>query len=599
MFETQEPRTAAAAPPASQPQRALYLRWRPRRFEDVVGQEHVTRTLRNAVKLDRLAHAYLFTGPRGTGKTSVARILYRAANCANPSDGDPDNSCPTCRAALETRSLDLVEIDAASNRGIDDIRDLREKVAYRPAEGRYRVYIIDEAHELTTAAWDAFLKTLEEPPAHAIFVLATTEAHKVPPTIVSRCQRFDFRRIPFDACRAQLAHVAGAEGMQIEPAVLDRLALVARGGLRDALSLLDQLGAFATAQAAIDMAIARAVLSLPSIEAVRRVLDGLSRRDAAAVMADMDEVVAGGADPRLFAEELVASLRALLLVRSRADARLTDEMPAGEAEWLRQRAPGWTVGGLIALIQQLSESLARTRDAQQFQIQVELALLGACDLPGGVTTPADPPPAAPAPPPPIPAAAPVSQPSAEPSQPVDGEDEQALPTVVQTTQGEPLPLQADDVAEPIAEPAAEVPDEQVAAEPPDEHTAAHQLAAVQARWADVVEAVTARKRMLGVLMSSAQPIGVEEGGERLVVGFGSDFNLKRAELAANRQAIEEGVRHVFGRPYRLRCTLAATGGSPLLEDPVINYAVRAFGGQPRRLADSEAEPTTEPTQSGN
>src|SRR5919197_4085576 len=257
MFEDQLAPTVPAAP-----HRALYLRWRPQRFEDVVGQDHVTRTLRNAVKAGRPGHAYLFTGPRGTGKTSVARILYRAANCPHAEDGDPCNRCPLCLAALDGRALDLIEIDAASNRGIDDIRELRERIAYRPAEGRSKVYIIDEAHELTQAAWDALLKTLEEPPAHVIFVLATTEAHKVPATIVSRCQRFDFRRIPFDATRDQLARVAGAEGMDIEPVVLDRLALVARGGLRDALSLLDQLGAFTGAR--IDMVVARAVLSLPS-----------------------------------------------------------------------------------------------------------------------------------------------------------------------------------------------------------------------------------------------------------------------------------------------------------------------------------------------
>src|ERR1700730_13504538 len=238
MFDDQLPPVAAA-----QPHRALYLRCGPLRFADVVGQEHVTRTLTNAIKLGRPSHAYLFTGPRGTGKTSVARILYRAVNCEHSIDGDPDNTCPMCRAALDGRALDLIEIDAASNRGIDDMRDLRDKVAYRPGEGRYKVYIIDEAHELTTQAWDAFLKTLEEPPPHAIFVLATTEAHKVPPTIISRCQRFDFRRIPFQPTRDLLAQVAAAEGMEIEPAVLERLALVARGGLRDALGLLDQLAA--------------------------------------------------------------------------------------------------------------------------------------------------------------------------------------------------------------------------------------------------------------------------------------------------------------------------------------------------------------------
>src|SRR5439155_2394010 len=183
MFDDQLP-----SPTPTADKRALYLRWRPLRFADVVGQEHVTRTLTNAVKLGRPSHAYLFTGPRGTGKTSVARILYRAANCLNASDGDPCNECFLCVAALENRALDLVEIDAASSGGVADIRDLRDKIAYRPNEATYRVYIVDEAHELSNQAWDAFLKTLEEPPPHAIFILATTEAHKVPATIVSRCQ---------------------------------------------------------------------------------------------------------------------------------------------------------------------------------------------------------------------------------------------------------------------------------------------------------------------------------------------------------------------------------------------------------------------------
>ena len=264
-----------------EPHRALYLRWRPRRFEDVVGQEHVTRTLRNAVRLQRPAHAYLFTGPRGTGKTTVARILYRAVNCEFAEDGDHCNKCALCKAALDGRALDLVEIDAASNRGIDDIRDLRDKVAYRPGDGPYRVYIIDEAHELTPPAWDAFLKTLEEPPPHAIFVMATTDAHKVPTTIVSRCQRFDFRRIPYAATKLQLQKVAEGEGLTVDPVVLERLALVARGGLRDALSLLDQLSAFAVGD--IDMDVARAALSLPSIEAVRGAIDGTNASTISAV----------------------------------------------------------------------------------------------------------------------------------------------------------------------------------------------------------------------------------------------------------------------------------------------------------------------------
>jgi DNA polymerase III subunit gamma/tau len=510
--------------------RALYLRFRTRSFEDVKGQEHVTRTLRNAVKLGRPAHAYLFTGPRGTGKTSVARILYRAANCENLQDGDPCNTCTLCTAALEGRALDLVEIDAASNRGIDDIRDLRDKVAYHPGEGRYRVYIIDEAHELTAQAWDALLKTLEEPPPHAMFVLATTEAHKVPATIVSRCQRFDFRRIPYEVTRALLADVAASEGMHVEPAVLERLALVARGGLRDALSLLDQLEAFAGGQ--IDMAVARAALSLPSIEAVQAVIDGMTRHDPSLVMATLSDATEGGADLRLFVEELIVHLRALLLLNLGADSRLDDELPSDEVEWLRTRAPSWLRSTLMTLVQTLSEALARTKDAAQFQVQTEVAVLTACD----VETVAIPVPAprrvesAPQPPPPP---LPQEQPPAEIASPPPA----------------PAPVVAD--------------------------------ANLKTRWPDVVEQVKTRNPILASLLGSAQPVGVEDN--LLTVSFGTDFNRKSAEKSAHRQIIETAFERVYGAPYRLRCTVGADSQASLLDDPVINYAARTFGGEPKRL----------------
>jgi DNA polymerase III subunit gamma/tau len=532
-----------ASPTAPTDTRVLYLRWRPRKFEDVVGQDHVTRTLRNAVKLARPSHAYLFTGPRGTGKTTVARILYRAVNCEHAEDGDPCNSCPLCRAALDGRALDLVEIDAASNRGIDDIRDLRDKVAYRPGEGRYRLYIVDEAHELTNPAWDAFLKTLEEPPPHAIFVLATTEAHKVPPTIISRCQRFDFRRIPFQATRDQLERVAAAEGMQVEPAVLERLALVARGGLRDALSLLDQLAAFAGGQ--VDMTMARAALSLPSIEAVRGVLDGMTRRDPSTVMAVMSDVSEGGADLRLFAEELVVHLRALLLLRTGADTRLTDELPTDEVAWLRERAPAWSVGTLMRLVQTLSEALARTRDAQQFQVQTEVALLTACDVeafaaplaPANSPSPTPPPPATPAP---------VAEPT--PSAP-----RAAAPA-------------------PVAKPPASVSAQDVA---------------LRDRWPDVIDQVKGRNPILASFLRSAHPMGLEDN--LLVVAFSTDFNRRSAEKATHTQLIEAAFERVYGTAYRLRCTVRteAGGGSSLLDDPVINYAARTFGGQPKRVTPDQ------------
>ena len=516
----------------AEPHRALYLRWRPKRFEDVVGQEHVTRTLRNAVKLQRPAHAYLFTGPRGTGKTTVARILYRAVNCEHAEDGDPCNQCPLCRAALDGRALDLVEIDAASNRGIDDIRDLREKVAFRPGDGPYRVYIIDEAHELTPPAWDAFLKTLEEPPPHAIFVMATTDAHKVPTTIVSRCQRFDFRRIPYSLSKLQLAKVAEGEGLQVDPVVLERIALVARGGLRDALSLLDQLSAFAVGN--IDMEVARAALSLPAIEAVRGAIDGMTRHDPASVMAVMSDAAEGGADLRLFVDELIMHLRALLLLRAGADARLSDELPQDEVMWLRERAAAWSMGTLMQLVQTLSDALARTRDAAQFQVQTEVALLAACDV-GELAI---------APPPPLPAPAPT---------PVEAPAAQAPPL----SPPPPPPPPASPTPTPRTD------------------------ASLAGKWADVIDAVKERNGLLASNLSSAQPVSIENSV--INVAFSTEFNRKTAEKSTNRQLIESALKRVYGTDLRMNGTVANGEAASLLDDPVINFAQRTFGGQPKRL----------------
>jgi DNA polymerase-3 subunit gamma/tau len=292
----------------------FYRKWRPQRFADVVGQQHVATTLRNAVAGGRVAHAYLFCGPRGTGKTSTARILAKALNCDRARDGEPDGTCANCVAAVEGRMLDVIEIDAASNTGVDNIRDLREKVQFTPTTGRYKVYIIDEVHMLSVSAFNALLKTLEEPPPHIVMVLATTEAQKVPATIISRCQRFDYRRIPSDLLVARLRTLCDAEGITVEPAVLDLIARVVWGGLRDAENLLEQLAVSYGSN--VTLAQAREFLGLGDTAIALQVATAVLRGDASAALATINAEAGRGTDLASLRAGVVDAMRAALLLKA-------------------------------------------------------------------------------------------------------------------------------------------------------------------------------------------------------------------------------------------------------------------------------------------
>ena len=296
----------------------FYRKWRPKSLSEVFGQEVITKTLRQAVARERIAHAYLFCGTRGTGKTSTARILAKAINCLSPQDGEPDNECHICVGINEARSLDLIEIDAASNRGIDDIRDLSDKVRFSPNESRYKIYIIDEVHMLTEPAFNALLKTLEEPPAHAVFILATTEAHKVPLTIISRCQRYDFRRIPIDQMVAKLAYISEQEGIEVSDEALHLVARIANGGLRDAENLLEQV--VVSYGSPISEDDVRQMLGLGGDEialALVRHTIGKSVKDGIATVNNATEQ---GTDLRQLLRGTLEYLRALLLIKTGAGA---------------------------------------------------------------------------------------------------------------------------------------------------------------------------------------------------------------------------------------------------------------------------------------
>jgi DNA polymerase-3 subunit gamma/tau len=300
---------------------ALYRKWRSQTFDEIIGQQHVTQTLINALKLNRIAHAYLFAGPRGTGKTSMARLLAKAVNClAEAGVERPCNHCRICVAVNEGRLLDLIEIDAASNTGVDDIRDLRDKVGFRPGEARIKFYIIDEVHMLSNSAFNALLKTLEEPPEHVIFVLATTEPEKIPATITSRCQRFDFKRIKVSDMAERLTFIVAQEGLTAEPTALEYIARQGAGSMRDAISLLDQLTAYGGQKITLDLV--QTVLGAVASQSVVDVVGALIEQNVAAGLDIINRVVNDGVDPRQFAREIVEYLRAVMLVKLGDGSRL-------------------------------------------------------------------------------------------------------------------------------------------------------------------------------------------------------------------------------------------------------------------------------------
>ena len=347
----------------------LYRKWRPTRLDEVVGQEMVSRTLRNAIDQGRTAHAYLFCGPRGTGKTSTARILAKALNCLSPQDGEPDNACAMCTAINEGRAMDLLEIDAASNRGIDDIRHLRDRVNYGPTVGRYRVYIVDEVHMLTAEAFNALLKTLEEPPSHSIFILATTEAHKVPLTIVSRCQRFDFRRIPLDVSIAKLTDLSRQEGVEASPEALALIARESAGSLRDAENLLER--ALISYGSTLTEEHLRDLLELGSDEQALELAGHVAGKLVKEGLTLINLIAAEGADLRQLHRAVVGYLRGVMLAK--AGAVDSTGQPAEVRERLEAFAEGASTQHLVRSLRLFSEIDMRREGASS--IELELALV--------------------------------------------------------------------------------------------------------------------------------------------------------------------------------------------------------------------------------
>lgn len=526
----------------------LYRKWRPRRWDEIVGQDHVVQTLRNSVASERIAHAYLFAGARGTGKTTTARVLAKALNCLHPdAAARPCDQCEHCQAINAGRFLDLIEIDAASNTSVDDVRDLREKVHFAPNQGRYKVYVIDEVHMLSTAAFNALLKTLEEPPPHAIFVLATTEAHKIPATVLSRCQRHEFRRVSVAEIVEHLSRVAAWENLQVAEPALTLIARQATGSLRDALSLLDQL---ASGGSEITLERAQLVLGTATTQAVLQVIDALLAGETSAGLACIHQALDAGSDPRQFARQIINHLRNVMLMQSGNVAQV--EAPPEERAHGERHAQALSPQQVLQCIYAFNQAVTNARAAWHPALPLEMAFLEALNaLSRGNKVEDESPP----------------QPSTRAAEPAP-------------TKAKPSP--SHEVAQRMPKEAAHPPQvvSETTSNQESEQDKEHN-ARLKECWQRVLQQVRAQDPNLCAVLNSCKARYIR--GNVLYLAFASEIVMNKIAKRENREIVEQVISQNLGSTIRVHCTVSVAQHNSIPPEVdsngMVATAVRDLGGE--------------------